>query len=57
VERRTGEISGKDYIVIRTEPELRVEPVEVPMVEGKWYEPILEKAREIIERVKGSYTT
>ena len=50
-ERKIGEVSGKDYLVIR-DMELHVLPDEalgeVPMNPGVWYEPIL----RVIDRVK-----
>jgi hypothetical protein len=53
-ERKTGinttNQGHEGYVVIRTEQELNVQPVE--MQEGRWYEPVLEVARRVVDRAK-----
>ena len=54
VEKRTGEHTTRQghegYVVIRTEQELNVQPIE--MEAGKWYEPVLEIARAVKEKIQ-----
>lgn len=54
MERKTGqhtqEQGHKEYFVHDLKEQLVVEPVE--MAEGKWYEPVLDLARRVVDRAK-----